>query len=449
MDTSSTVRDEHQKPTRVRFAVLASVCVLAVITYLHRVGFSTASADFKTQLGLNEEQIGYLMATFMLAYGIFEVPWGAFGDRFGVRRPLRIVAIGGSLTTAAVAFASLLPKGSLIVLILLITIRFLFGMFQAGTFPSISRLMADWIPSTERGSAQGLIWMSSRMGGALAPLILIPLFALMGHWTWPLVLLAGLGLIWAVGFYAWFRDDPADMPSVNAAECRLIESSRAGRSSTHGPIPWRSIFESRSAWALCIAYGSLGYSGNFFLTLLPTYLKVHRHLDPDTAKWLQALPFTFGIGACLLGGWISDAILRKTGNRRWCRSIVGALGLSVASLSIFLTTQVADPLSLGILLCLTFAGNDFAMAPAWAAAADVGERNTGTLAGLMNMTASLTGASMSLVTGRLLNSGDKTTPFLIFSLVYFLGVCAWLMVDASRPLNAAKPQALPDSGLAD
>jgi sugar phosphate permease len=157
-------------PTWVRSRVLAAACVLAVITYIHRVGFATAAAEIKGPLGLDQRQLSYLMAAFMLAYGGFEIPWGWLGDRFGVRNPLAVVVLGGSLATAALALATSLPAGAAALGFVLV-LRFLFGAFQAGTFPSLSRMTADWIPPTERGRAQGLVWTSSRLGGALSPLL--------------------------------------------------------------------------------------------------------------------------------------------------------------------------------------------------------------------------------------------------------------------------------------
>ena len=137
-------------------------------------------------------------------------------------------------------------------------------------------------------------------------------------------------------------------------------------------------------------YGFLGFSGNFYLTLLPTYLKNHRHLDSQTASWLTSLPFAFGVAACFLGGWFSDAVIRRWG-KRWGRRIVGATGLTLAGLAIVAVPWVEGVVPLGFLLVLTFFGNDLAMAPAWAAAADIGERYTGVLSGAMNMIGQLHG----------------------------------------------------------
>ena len=196
-DFASTALDESPaRPTWVRYQVLATACSLAVITYIHRVGFATASAEFKKPLGLSDQHLGYMMAAFMIGYGLFEIPWGFLGDRFGVRNILAAIILGGSTLTACLALVAFLPRNVLLIVSFLVVLRFLFGAFQAGTFPSISRMMADWMPTTERGSAQGTIWMSSRMGGALAPLLLVWLFAAMGDWKMPLVLVAVLGLAW-------------------------------------------------------------------------------------------------------------------------------------------------------------------------------------------------------------------------------------------------------------
>src|SRR5437879_2672829 len=101
---------ESERPTRVRFTVLASACVLAVITYIHRVGFATAIAEIRGPLGLTDAHLGWLMASFMVAYGLFEMPWGSLGDRLGVRNILAAIILGGSVLTAALVLVVFLPQ---------------------------------------------------------------------------------------------------------------------------------------------------------------------------------------------------------------------------------------------------------------------------------------------------------------------------------------------------
>ena len=423
-----------ERPTWVRYQVLAAACSLAVITYIHRVGFATASAEFKTAMDLSDTHIGWLMAAFMIGYGVFEMPWGLLGDRLGVRNILAAIILGGSTLTAALALVGLFPRELMLVFAVLLVLRFSFGAFQAGTFPAISRMMADWMPMTERGSAQGAVWMSSRLGGFLAPLIIVGLFRAMGDWKMPLVLVASLGFLWCAVFWPWFRNRPEEMPQVNRQERKRIEAGRTVLPAHgHGSVPWSKMARSPSVWALCLMYGFLGFSGNFYLTLLPTYLKNHRHLDSVTTGWLTALPFAFGVAACFTGGWFSDAIIRRWG-KRWGRRIVGATGLTLAGAAILTVPWVDHVVALGFLLVLTFFGNDLAMAPAWAAAADIGERHAGVLSGAMNMVASFMAAVEALVLSRLLDRDYLVAPFVILAGSYALGTLSWIGVDVRRSL---------------
>jgi ACS family glucarate transporter-like MFS transporter len=435
LSTTSLNDDFGQlRPTRVRYQVLAAACSLAVITYIHRVGFGTAAAELKTPLGLSAAQISWLMAAFMVGYGLFEMPWGFLGDRIGVRNILAAIILGGSLLTAGLALVGLLPRGPVLVFAALLVLRFLFGAVQAGTFPVISRMMADWMPTTERGSAQGAVWMSSRVGGFIAPLLIVWLFEAMGDWKLPLVLVAGLGLLWCLVFWPWFRNHPEEMPQVNTLERKLIEAGRGVQAAHgHGPVPWAKMARSPSVWALCGMYGFLGFSGNFYLTLLPTYLKNHRLLDSTTMSWLSGLPFGFGVLACFAGGWFSDAVIRRWG-KRWGRRIVGGTGLMLAGFAIVLVPWVNHVVLLGFLLILTFVGNDLAMAPAWASAADIGERYTGVLSGAMNMMASFMAAIQALVIGHLFEMNNLVAPFIILAASYALGTLCWIGVDVRKTL---------------
>src|SRR5205807_1378612 len=120
--------------------------------------------------------------------------------------------------------------------------------------------------TTERGSAQGAIWMCSRAGGVLAPMLMVWLFGRLGNWRSPLVLGAGLGGLWCLAVWPWLRNRPEEIPLVNAAERTLIASGRAERKPvSHRGAPWRAMLGSTNVWALWWMYGFLGFSGNFFL----------------------------------------------------------------------------------------------------------------------------------------------------------------------------------------
>ncbi len=280
----------------MRYRVLAFACALAVVTYIQRIGFSVGAPEIKRGLGLDDAQVGYLMSAFLVAYGCFQVPGGLLGDRLGARHVLAILVLGWSLLTAAVALAVLLPPVAGLPFAFLLVNRFLFGLFQAGGFPALGRVVADWMPVTERGFAQGSIWMFSRLGGALIPFLLAWLFRVCGSWPVPFVLIGGLGVLWCVAFWPWFRNRPEEMPRVNRGERKLIAAGRPAAPELPGPVPWSRMAGSLSIWSLCLMYGFTGFSGNFFTNMLPLYLSEHRHLSREGTAWLSAMPLAAGVG---------------------------------------------------------------------------------------------------------------------------------------------------------
>ena len=436
---------ESSPPSGVRYHVLGFACAIAVITYIHRLGFSTGAPEIGRSLGLNSAQIGLLMASFLVAYGLFQMPLGLLGDRFGGRNVLTILVLGWSLLTAAVALAVLLPSVGWQFAFLLVA-RFLFGACQAGGFPVLGRIMADWMPITQRGFAQGSIWMFSRLGGALIPFLLTWLFMVWGNWPIPFVLIAGLGVLWCAAFWPWFRNQPEEMPGVNKAERKIIAAGRPAASEQRSSFPWSKMARSRSVWALCLSYGFNGFAGNFFTNMLPLYLREHRHLSQYDTAWLSSLPLAAGSVACLLGGSASDWVIRRWGSRKWGRRSVGALGMAGATLCFCSTLLAQDVWLLGLLLTATFFFSDLAMGPAWASCADIGERYAGTMSGAMNMTNSLAGACGALMAGTLFHRGQPQLVFLIFSGVYLLAAVAWLNVDVTKRLADAR-QAVPTASV--
>src|SRR3954464_12953884 len=152
---SEIAESPDERPSRVRYQVLAVACVLAVLTYLNRLGFGVAASEIKRDLRLSDEQMGYLASAFLVAYGLFQVPGGMLGDRFGGRYSLTALVLGWSLVSGATAFALVLPASPTSAFLFLLTLRFLFGLLQAGEFPILARVMAEWIPVGRRASAQG------------------------------------------------------------------------------------------------------------------------------------------------------------------------------------------------------------------------------------------------------------------------------------------------------
>jgi sugar phosphate permease len=429
------------RATHVRYYVLAVGCGLSLLVYIQRQSFVRAHPEIGHALGLNKEQFGYLQAAFLIGYGLFQVPCGLIGDRLGARHLLTILVLGWSLLTGLTALAALLPTGGQGPFLFLLAARFLFGVFQAGFFPVWSRVMTDWTPITERASAQGTVWMFSRLGGAVGPFLFLGLFDLCGTWTTPFWLLAGFGILICAPFWLWFRNRPDEMPTVNAAERALIRRGREATSQLPAAVPWLALLGSLNVWALCLMYGFVGSAGNFITNLLSLYLESDRHLSPQATTWLTGLPLAAGIVSCVSGGLLSDWIVRRWRSRKWGRRLNGLIGLVLAGLSLMAVPWVHPVWLLALLLSTSFFCNDLIMGPAWAACADVGERYAGTISGAMNMTGQFFGAAGMAFAGFMLQRGHSETLFFVFGCAYGLAALCWLAVDVTKPLRADHNQA--------
>ena len=421
-------------PTRVRYQVLTVACSLAVLTYVQRQGFVAGSPYIKKDLGLDDEQMGYLASVWLIAYGSFQVPGGLLGDRLGARHLLTILVVAWSLVAGAVALTAELPAGGWLVFWSLLVLRLLFGMLQAGGFPVVARVVADWIPNEQRGFAQGLIWTFSRLGGFLAQLLVLWLMDVFGDWPGPLWLIAGLGMLWCAVFWPWFRNRPEEMRQVNEVECDLIKSGRSTDKAPHGSIPWRRFLNSPNVWALCLMYGFVGFGGNFITSLLPIYLRDHRHLSNEQTAWISGLPLACGIVSCLLGGVASDWLIRRLGSLKWGRRLVGCAVLALAGMMTLLPIWADEVWLLALAFSAWFFFSDASMGPAWASCADVGERYAGSLSGAMNMTGSVFGAAGAAFAGACFRRDLDEPVFIIFACSYALAALCWLVVDVTKPL---------------
>src|SRR5207249_699413 len=203
-----------QTPTRVRYWVIVFAVALAVVTYIDRVCISQAAPLIMRDLGLTKVQMGLAFSAFGIGYAIYEIPGGYLGDWMGPRLVLTRIVVWWSLFTAATGWAWSA--------ISLAVIRFLFGAGEAGCFPNVTRAFTTWLPVRERVRAQGIMWMSARWGGAFTPLLVVAVLKTVS-WQRSFELFGAIGLIWAVWFYMWFRDDPREKKVLNAAELELLE----------------------------------------------------------------------------------------------------------------------------------------------------------------------------------------------------------------------------------
>ena len=415
-------------PSGTRHKVIGFAVTLAVLSYIDRVCISQAAPIISKEFGLNKGDMGSVFAAFALAYALFEIPGGWMGDWMGPRKVLMRIVIWWSFFTAITGF--MWDKTSLMVA------RFLFGAGEAGCFPNLTKSFTTWLPIQERVRAQGILWMSARWGGAFTPLLVVFMFKLVS-WRTAFVIFGALGLVWAVAFYLWYRDDPRQHPEVNKGELDIIGDA-VNSASGHGNVPWAKLLASRSVWLLWIQYFLLSYSWYFYITWLPTYLQEKKHLSPEYSAILGALPLFLGGIGCLLSGLVAPWLTTKTGDLKKTRRLLSSVGFLCAALLVLAFTTIEDPLL--AMICIGFASffNDIVMPPSWGACMDVGGKFAGTLSGSMNMVGNLAGAVAPLLGGYILQATNNNWTLFFYSMVasYVLGSLLWPMIDPVTPIEA-------------
>lgn len=416
-------------PTKGRYIVTAFAVTLALITYLDRVAISVSAPFITKDLGLSTVQMGWAFAAFGWAYALFEIPGGWMGDRIGPRRVLMRIVLWWSFFTAATGWAWSAAS--------LIGVRALFGAGEAGAFPNLTRVFTTWLPVHERERAQALLWFATRISGAFTPLLVAALISAI-TWRRTFEIFGAVGVIWAIGFFLWYRDTPGAHPAVNEAELALLPPAR-DTAIAHTGVPWGVIFSSPAVWLLSLQYMCLAYGWWFYINWLPTYLRNARGTSITMGALLAGLPLLLGAAGCLVSAAVIPPLSRATGSVALARRIVAIAGFAGASACIFIFTGVADPVR--AMIVLGFAGffNDFVMPAAWAGTMDVGGRYSGTVSGAMNTLGSIAGASSVLVVGYLLawTSGNWTLTFYISAAIYLVGAICWLFLDSHTPLERA------------
>ena len=404
--------------SRARYRVVALAIGLAILSYIQRVAISQAAGPISRDLHFNKAAMGLVFGAFGLSYALFELPMGLLGDRIGVRRVLLQIVLAWSLFTAL--------TGAAWNLVSMYVIRFAFGAGEAGCFPNLTRMLSVWLPARERVTAQSLMWACTRWGGAATPPLVLAIVSIFG-WRWAFVAFALLGVAWCIVFFTWFKNDPAEHPSVNAAERELIVNRRNLQVHSGPRHNWLSVLLTPQVGVLVLQYFCFSFVWYFYVTWLPTYLIEERGQTPARAAALSVLPLLFGGFGSLLSGLVPIRIPRRR------IAFGGFLG---AAILLFTFTQVQAVIPAMVCMGLASFCSDLTMPISWNACVDIGGSYTATVAATMNMLGNLAGFAAPVVGGIILQrTGGHWTP-LIYLMVggSIISALCWLYLDP-RPAN--------------
>ena len=413
---------------KYRHRVLGFLCLLAGITYLDRVAISVAGPRIQESLSIGPEMWGWVVGIFTVSYAFFEIPTGRMGDRIGPRRVLTRVVLWWSAFTAFTGLTS-----NYYVLLL---IRFCFGAGEAGALPNIAVSLSRWFPVTERARAMGVIFMCMQAGGALAPLVIVPIQARFG-WRASFYVLGVIGVVWSLAWYWWYRDTPAEKENVSRSE---IEEIGVRSFADNHSLPWGIALRSTNLWAILALAFCYVFSLYFFISWLHTFLVRGRGFS-EGALLLSTAPAILGACGNLSGGFVSDALVRRLG-LTWGRRSVGLIGLSFASLCTIATILTTNKLATLLLLGFVYAGITLQQTVIATVAIDIGRKYVGGIMGVFNTVASVGGVVFSVSFGYFVRwFGSYDLALIPVALMLAIGALAWLRVDATEEIIPDKPVA--------
>jgi sugar phosphate permease len=321
------------------------------------------------------------------------------------------------MTGAALGFGSLFGA------------RFLLGLSESGAFPVASRGMQLWFPRVERGRIQGTTHFFSRFAVAVTPLIAGSIMLAFG-WRAIFYIFGSLGIVWAVAFSLFYRNIPEEHKGVNQMELACIRGVNPDGTIKAPAIaklatPWKQILLSPNMWFISLGYFCFFFGTNFYLTWYPTYLREHLHMSIRSLGIWGSVPLFAGMAGDIIGGSLSDVILKTTGSAKLARRVVAAPGFLLASAFVIPAALTANRISSIVCLAASFFFLEWVIGPAWAVPMDVGGQFSGTVTGVMNMVGALGGASTAVVYGSLFNRGFWVAPFIVSAGVMVLGALIW------------------------
>lgn len=419
------------RPTRARHVVLWLTVLAYLITYMDRVVIATAAPSIQAEFGFSDKTLGWIFASFSIAYALFQIPGGWLGDRFGPRRALTGVVVWWSAFTALTA--TTFSAGSMMVT------RFLFGMGEAGAFPIATRSLSRWMLPAERGWAQGVTHAGARLGGAVTPFFVAGLIVAFG-WRMPFFLFALIGLAWAALWFWYYRDTPREHRSVNAGELALIEGS-LGEGKARVSVPWKKLLARPQLWTLSAMYFCYAYCINIFLTWFPKYLADARGFEIVAMGIYASAPLAAGVVGDMAGGWFSDRLVKNGAGLKMGRRIVAIAGFTIAAVMIPLAAaSEAHGLSI-LFFCIALFGLELTVGVSWAVTLDIGGEYAGSVSAVMNTLGNSGAAIAAAVTGYIVAASGWFSAFAVLSVLCVIAALLFTRIDASRPLYVPEGQA--------
>jgi MFS transporter, ACS family, glucarate transporter len=424
-----------QSRSNLRWFLTFWLFVLSAVSFLDRVNISVAASAIASEYLLTDVQLGWVFSAFLWGYALFQTFGGWLADRLGPRRVLTTGVLWWGIFTALTAAVSPAIGGAVFFFVL---VRFLLGAGEAIIFPASNQFVSRWIPTQERGFANGLIFAGVGAGAGSAPAIVTYIMVHYG-WRWSFWLSALLGLLVGIVWFITARDTPEQHRRVSPSELQLIQSGRTVNAPNTTPpnLPWSVILKSKEVWLVTLSYFCFGYVAWIFFSWFHRYLFKVRGLDLKSSAFYSTLPPLAMVACSLLGGVINDKVTKAYG-KRFGRCGIGGFALFLTAVLLVLGSQSTSAQLASMVLAGGAGALYLAQSSYWSVTADIAGSRAGSTSGFMNMGAQLGGGVTAVLTPVIAQRLGWTYPFLFAAILSALGGIAWLFVDPRKNLDIAR-----------
>lgn len=424
-------------PTIVRWKILAILALASFISYVLRTNLSFAAPEMMGDLGLSEVQWGWVLAAFTAGYAIFQFPGGIFGDRFGPRRVVTVIAILWAVLTLA---TSMVPgretASAFLIIASLFLVRFAVGAVHAPIFPVMNASIVKWFPLGGWALPLGLVSTGLTLGGAAAA-IALPLVITQFGWRIAFLFLAPLGLLVAALWWWYSRDNPGSHGGVNEAEIDLISAGRESEREDEalenegGQADWLRVLKNRDVLFLTLSYSSMNFVFYIVFNWFFYYLVEVREFSATDAGFVASAQWMAGAAGAALGGWLCDRMCKRLGLRWGCRWPV-IIGMTLSAVLLLIGALHPAPFIAVSAMVLLFFFNQMNEGPYWATSVAVGGEHAGAAGGVMNTGANVMGVVNALLVPFFASAFGWTFAIASGAIFAMIGVVFMLLVRADR-----------------
>ncbi|MCK2241313.1 MULTISPECIES: MFS transporter [unclassified Crossiella] len=411
---------------RYRYVVFGLLVVVALVNYIDRGALSYAAGPVIAEFGFSTGEWGQILGFFGYGYMFGALIGGWAADRLGARRVWLWAGAAWSALEVASAFAGEIGIGLFggSALAGFAVVRVLFGFAEGPAYSTINRTMADWAAPRERGFAVSVGLLSTPLGALLTAPVSVGLLTLTGNWRVTFIVLGVAGFALLLVFYRLFRDKPEQHPRVSPAELAHIRAESGPEAPAGQPIPVRAFFTSRTLLLNAVGYFAFMFVNFTIQTWVPKYLQDQFQFSLGSLWYLGMIPW---IGACvtiLLGGRITDALRRRTGNLRIARNLFAVLAMAATSVCFLLIPLMPDATSVLALMALGNALNSLPNAVFWAVIIDTAPARAGTFGGFTHFIANIAAVAAPTLAGYLAATYGYGSIFVAAGVATAVGMCA-------------------------